>query len=332
MADAQAQPVALLHVAIGFFEGAVAHFAEVQQPFQAVIKCDKGTKVHHVGDGALDELPFVVARGSVVPGIRQQTLAAERDTIGLTVQRQHVHFDFFADLEHVTRVIDAVPSQLADVDQTVRATQINKRAEVAQAGNGAGYHIAFAQLSQQTGFLLGTPFTLGLALAEDQAAAVLFDLDHLDDQLLTDERVGRFATVSAQAQGRQVGAGDEPFQAVPTDQDTAAIAARHTDLGHFFALEQFVGLFPVIALQAHVDGNDQVVVLIAWVEDVHGDFIAGTQAAAVFVVQPLQVFGTHDTILLGVEVHDDFAFAHLQDDGVVDFTAPQGGHAGMFFQ
>ena len=319
MADTQAEAVALLDVGVRFLEGTIAHFAQVQQAFHAVVQRDERAEVDHIGNRAFDQLAFVVTLGRVGPRVVQQPLAAEGDTVGLAVQAEHVNVDLFADAQDVTRVVDAMPGQLADVDEAVGPAQVDERAEVAQAGDGATDNVAFLQLGQQAGLLLGAPFTLRLALAEDQAATRLIDFDDLHGQLFADQIVPGIAT-AAHTGRHEMRARDEAFETVPAHQNTAAVVAGHIDFDHIFAFEQRAGLFPVVLLQAHVDRDDQVIVLVTRVQHVNGHFRADTQARTNFRIEPVEVLHRYDAVAFRAHVDDHFALVNLQNDRVADLT------------
>jgi len=143
VADAQRQAVAFLEIRIRFLERAIAHLGEVQQPFQAIVQGDESAEVDDVGNRALDLLALMVGLHDGYPRIGQQALAAEGDAVGVAVQAEDVDIDLLADAQHVTRVVNPVPGQLADVDQAISPAQVHKRAEVAQAGDGAPDNLPF---------------------------------------------------------------------------------------------------------------------------------------------------------------------------------------------
>src|SRR5260221_7086164 len=60
-ANAQLQPITLLDVAMWFLERAVAHLAQVQQPFQAIVQRDERAKVHDIRNNAFDLFAFMIA-------------------------------------------------------------------------------------------------------------------------------------------------------------------------------------------------------------------------------------------------------------------------------
>src|SRR5258706_400332 len=127
-ADAQLQAITLLDIAVRFLKRAITHFAQVQQPFQAIVQSNEGSEVHHVCDRTFDLLAFMVTVHRIRPRIRQQTLATERNAVGLAIQAQHIHLNLVADLEYVARMIHAMPRQLCRVTVTSTTSSVLRSA------------------------------------------------------------------------------------------------------------------------------------------------------------------------------------------------------------
>src|SRR5690606_6239108 len=62
-------------------------------------------------------------------GVRLQALERQANATAFVVQAKDVHFDFLPNLQQLARVLDAVPGQLADVDQTVSSAEIDECAK-----------------------------------------------------------------------------------------------------------------------------------------------------------------------------------------------------------
>src|SRR5262249_53505783 len=151
-------------------------------------------------------------------------------------------------------MINAMPGQFTDVDQAVRATQIDERAEVTQTGNSPRYDIALHQFGEQTRLLLLTPFALRFTLTEDQTAAFLVNFDDLDAKHTLIQGIERVAAIIATcAYSDEVRRGDETFQALPTHEDTTPVVPGDFNFHHIFAVKQCASRFPVILLQTLAD-------------------------------------------------------------------------------
>ena len=102
------------------------HLTDVQQPFNTQIKLDKCTKIHHARHSAFYDVANAVCFVHLCPRIRQQLLAAERYPLPILVDAKHVYLNFIPDLQHIAWVIDSLPAQFGNVDQSICATQIHK--------------------------------------------------------------------------------------------------------------------------------------------------------------------------------------------------------------
>src|SRR5688500_8388986 len=114
--------------------------------------------------------------------------------------------------------------------------------------------------------------------------------------------------------------GDETFETVPAHEDTAAIVAGNHYLNKVFGFQQTACLLPVVLLQTHVDRDNQVIILIAGIEDVDRHFRANLQPGAHFRVEPLEVLHGHDAVALRPHIDDHFTRVDLQDYRVANFT------------
>ena len=69
-----------------------------------------------------------VAARNIHPRIVAQLFHTERDAIFFLVKLEDFGFDFVAHRQHFGRVLDATPSQIGDVQQTIDAAQIHEGA------------------------------------------------------------------------------------------------------------------------------------------------------------------------------------------------------------
>src|SRR5438105_698337 len=123
----------------------------------------------------------------LAPRLGLRPFKTERD---LAVSLVHAHNkDAYrlVHLQHFARVVHAAPAQLAEVDQAVCATDIDKGAEVADARDMAFANLARLQLGEQLLLACVALFLGRLALRQDQPVAVAVDLDDLQRQLLPGE-------------------------------------------------------------------------------------------------------------------------------------------------
>ena len=103
-------------------------------------------KLHQLGDGAFDRRTGGILAGHAVPRVVGQVAIGEADLAGFFVDFLNADFHRLPFAEHVARMIDTFPAELANVNQSVDAAQVDERAEILQAANGAFANLAGCQL------------------------------------------------------------------------------------------------------------------------------------------------------------------------------------------
>ena len=109
------------------------------------------------------------------PRVFQKIAVREADLVRFGIDPFDLHANFLAYFEHFAGMLDAVPTDLADVQQAIDAAHIDKRAEIAQAADGAFANLAWGQLGQHFFFRLGLLALEHRAAAEHQLAAIGID-------------------------------------------------------------------------------------------------------------------------------------------------------------
>src|SRR5690606_11059823 len=163
------------------------HLTDVDETLDALLQLDECAVVRDRHDLAAHAHTDRVLPLDVLPRIRQQLLEAERDTIAVPVDVEHLHVQLVADLHDLRRVTDTAPAHVRDVQQAVESAQVDERAEVRHV-----LHDALADLADQQ--LLHQLLALALALlledhatAHDDVATPLVQLDDLEIERLTDQ-------------------------------------------------------------------------------------------------------------------------------------------------
>src|SRR5262249_53869965 len=151
-----------------------AHFRDMHQAFDAVLEFDERTVVGDVGDAAPDLGADRILRRDPFPRILVELLHAERDALRLGIDADDLHLDRLADGENVGGMIDALPRDVGHMEQAVDAAQIDERAVVGDVLDHAVDHLAFGEVLNQLGALLGAGlFHDGAARHDDIAAAAV---------------------------------------------------------------------------------------------------------------------------------------------------------------
>src|SRR5262245_52726376 len=107
-----------------------AHLADVYQALDAGFELDEGAIVHDVDDFALLPRAHRIPGFDLVPWIDAKLLETQGDFFLVTVDAEHLDFDFVVDLEHFGRMSHPVPAHVGNVQESINPTQVHKRPEV----------------------------------------------------------------------------------------------------------------------------------------------------------------------------------------------------------
>ena len=109
---------------------APSHLADMNQPLDALFQFDERAVVSNTHDLAAQAGADRIALGRLGPWIQHDLFHAERDALAPMVVLQHDHLDFFADLQHFRRMLQAAPRHVGDMQQAVDSAEIDERAVV----------------------------------------------------------------------------------------------------------------------------------------------------------------------------------------------------------
>ena len=129
----------------------------------------------------------VKAQVGGIPWVFEQVAIGQADFTGLFVNLVDLDLYLLAFFDDVAGMLDTVPAQLADVDQTIEPTQINERTKIANATDDAFENIASLNLFE---LFLTFRFTLTLQdrpPADDEITASHVGLVDQTHHLLIDE-------------------------------------------------------------------------------------------------------------------------------------------------
>ena len=180
--DAQLQFLPFAQVGTGVHAG--RKFGKVNKSLNAILNAGEGPERGNLGDGACDDLTGDVALLHGSPGIDFGAFDGQGDFFLLFIDTQDLDFNFLADFEYFAGMIDAAPGELADMNQSVCASQVNKCAKVGEVTDHTMAHFAWFQLIEQFFTAPLPPFLSGEPLGEDQAVSRAINLDDLELELL----------------------------------------------------------------------------------------------------------------------------------------------------
>jgi hypothetical protein len=212
-------------------------------------------------------------------------------------------------------VIDVLPGQLGDVNQTVDAAEIDERTEVDDRRDDALANLALLQLVQELAADLGLGLLEPRATRQDHVVAVLVELDDLRLDLLADVRLQiADATHLDERRGEEAAEADVEDEATLDDLDDGALD------GLVLLLELLDGAPGTLVLSALLR-QDQSTLLVLLGEDESFDLIAhGDDLVGVDVVLDGELAGGDDAFGLVTDVEQDLVAIDL-DDGALDDVA-----------
>src|SRR5690348_6464176 len=162
---------------------------DVDEPLDAGQDLDEGAERADLGHLALDLIALAVRVQHLLPWIRLGLLETQGDALALAVDVEHLDLDVLADLEHLGRMVDVAPGQLADVDQPVHPVEVDEGAEIDDVRDLAVDDVAGVEPVENLLALLLALVLEDGAAREDDIVARAVELDHLRPQLLAEELV-----------------------------------------------------------------------------------------------------------------------------------------------
>ena len=261
------------------------------------------------------DLTDLVGARELLPRVFLGRLQRQRDPLAVHVDVEHLDGDLLADLDDLGRVVDVLPRQLGDVDETVDAAEVDEGTEVDDRGDDTAADLALLQLGQEVlanrrlGLL--EPGTAG----EHDVVAVLVELDDLGLDLLAHVGLEVADAAHLDERGRE-----EAAQADVEDETTL------DDLDDR-ALDDAVSLFDLLdgapgpLVLGALLGQDQPTVLVLLLEDESLDGVTdGDDLGGVDVVLDRQLAGGDDALGLVPDVEQDLVAVDLDDRPLDDVT------------
>ena len=188
--------------------------------------------------------------------------------------------------EHLVDRVDAVPAELADVDQAVGAAEVDEGAVGGEAADAALDHVADLELLEELLALAGAVLVHRRLLADDEAVALAVDLEDLDLDLLAQQLLGGVGELAADLAG-----GQEAAQAEHVDDQAALVLLADLGLDDLAGLLALGGLGPDALGLGAAQRQDDVAVLVLGLEDVDLDLVALVQLDRVGVAAHPQLRG-----------------------------------------
>src|SRR3954452_6747527 len=302
-----------LHDLLGDLHVALGQLGDVDQALDALLDADERAEGHQLGDLARHDLTDLVGAGEVLPGVLLRRLERQRDTLAVHVDVEHLDGDLVADGHDLARVVDVLPGQLGDVDQTVDAAEVDERTEVDDRRDLTLADLALGELVEE----LAAHRRLGLlqpgAAGQDDVVAVLVQLDDLGLDLFADVRLE-----IADAAHLDQGGGEEAAEADVEDETTLDDLDDGTGDDPVLFLDLLDGAPGALVLGALLR-EDQAAFLVLLLENQGLDLVADLDdLVGVDVVLDRELAARDHAFGLVTDVEENLVPVNLDDDAIDD--------------
>ena len=157
-----------------------AHFRDVNQAFDAGFEFHESTVIGDIGDPAGELGTLRILRGHAIPRISLKLLHAQRNTLGFSIETDHLDFNGLTDLQNLGGMINPLPGNIGNVQQAVDTAQINKCAVIGDVLDNAFQHLAFGQIGHQFGTRFGAGFFQHRTTRDNDVVALRVHLQNLE--------------------------------------------------------------------------------------------------------------------------------------------------------
>ena len=297
------------------------HLRDVHETLDAFANLHETTERHQLGDTAVDQLAHLVRAGELLPWILLGGLQRQADALTVEVDIEHLNGDLVANGDNGARVVDVLPRQLADVDETIHAAEVDERAERHDAADNTFADLARLEVGEEAvaTFLLRL-FQEGTTTEYD-VVAVLVQLDDLGLDDLADVR--HEIAHTAQLDQR---CGQETTQA-DVDDETALDDLDDRALNGAFGFLDLLDGAPCTLVLGTLLGKDQAAFLVFLRQHQCLDRVAQRHDfVRVDVVADAQLARRDDAFALVTNVEENFVLVDLDDNAVHQLAVLDGDH------
>ena len=296
-----------------------AHLADVHETLDAFAHLSERTEWHQLGDAAVDQLANFVAVGEGLPRILLSGLERQADALAIEVDIEHLNGDWVANGNDSTRMINMLPRQLADVDETIHAAEVDERTEADDAADNTAADLAWLEVGKE----LVASFLLRLfevcTTAEHNVVAVLVELDDLGLHHLA--HVGLQVANATQLDER----GGKEAAKADVDNEAALDDFDDETFDHAVGFFELFDIAPGTLVLSTLLGEQQATFFVFLGQNQCFDLFAELDdVVRVDVVTDAELAGQNDALALVTDVEQDFVAVDLYNGAmhqlaIVDF-------------
>src|SRR5579862_1344497 len=281
------------------------HFADVDEPFNSLLKFNERSVIGHADDASLHVRTLGIAVLGIEPWIRRELLESQRYALLVFVVLQNFDLNLIADIDQILGVSESSPGHVGDVEQAIEAAEIDERAVLGKILDDSGEDRTFLEMLQSLGSLL-ILFAFEQFLARDHdVAALLVQLDHGDF-----DGLALHAIEIANRPKIDLRSGQESVRAVNINGQTALDAIDHYGLNRLFLVVGLFDLFPGMDALGFLVREVDVTLFGFALAAHHVDFIARLELRVPLVIEHF-LQGQH-ALRLGSDVDNHVRGRQLQ--------------------
>ena len=295
----------------------MADFRDVDQTVEAGLQLYEATVFLDLNNFALDDVADCIVLVDDGPGFRNRLLETEADLAFFGAHAENLDLDLLTNGQNFLRVLELAPGNLADVQQTVDTADVNKCTVIGETHDCAFHDVADLDLLPDFLHRLLTFLVQESLVREDSLASSRIDSGYLDLQSLAEE-FGTVLNVSV----RQLRQRNKAGHFFVRGNDTTVDLAHHLDFDDRLVFQSLIDFLPMDADFQLLSGKKDVPVAVVILEDFGLDVVSFVE----HVGKRLSFFEVdlvdrNHTVLLDVQVDNDFLFANFEDLAVHELTA-----------
>src|ERR1041384_7208253 len=163
------------------------HLGHMHQTLDARLDFDKRAIVGKADYLAADMRALREALRNALPRIRQELLIAERDSLFLAIELEHLDLNRISDLDDIGWRLNAAPTHVDDVQKSVDTAEVDERAIVGDVLDHPLEHHVLFDVGKRLRLLLAGCFFENSLARNDYIAALAVQLDYADFDFLSQE-------------------------------------------------------------------------------------------------------------------------------------------------
>src|SRR5581483_2445188 len=282
--DAQSADFAFLQHFLGVVNAKIGHLGNVDQAFDVALEAGERTELRQARDHTFDELANAEFFDARLPRIIGQCAERKADAFLFLVNVDDFDFDFLTHLQNFTGMLNAIPRKFGEMNQAIRAVDVDECAKIRKTCNAACVHFADFEFINHTLFERLAGFGRGGALGKNQAAAFTVHFHDADGDWLSDHFLPalfrRVARGLRAANGADLRRGHEAAQSADHHDQAAFIETDDLAVVDAVLFQHLLHVFPGKLFLGAAERKDHVPIFILGVYNINRDFLSNFERLA----------------------------------------------------